>query len=144
VVRDLLAKSIALSAEKTPATAEAGYKKRHSYKPLPTQFRHGGFEYTQITRDRNAAIYEQIWNGCSNPSISYEIIRIRRREGFEIGGRFVEPAEVYPNSEAWGVDGWTAEDKKAAFRKLQTLVIERARTFPAKRSGGVSSQMESE
>ncbi len=47
-----------------------------------------------------------------NPSISYEVIRIRRREGFQIGGRFVEPAEVYPNSEAWGMDGFTLPTKK--------------------------------
>jgi hypothetical protein len=114
--------SIALSAEKARATIEGGCKKRHSYKPLPTQFRHGGFDYRQITRERNAAIYEQIWIGCRNPSLSYEVIRIRRREGFEIAGRFVEPAEVYPNSEAWGVDGWTMQDKDAAFRKLREVV----------------------
>ena len=69
----------------------------------------------------NVAIYEQIWIGCPNPSISYEVIRIRRREGFQINGRFVEPAEVYPNSEAWGVDGFTLSDKDAAFRKLKEL-----------------------
>jgi hypothetical protein len=72
-------------------------------------------------RDDNAAIYEQTWNGCLNPSISYEVIRIRRREGFHIGGRFVEPAEVYPNSEAWGMDGFTFTDKDAAFAKLRQL-----------------------
>ena len=32
-----------------------------------------------------------------------------------IGGRFIEPAEVYPNSEAWGVDGFTLTDKDATF-----------------------------
>ena len=112
---------MAPSAEKTRATTEGGYKKRHSYKALPTQFRHGGFDYRQIIRERNAAIYEQIWNWRRNPSVAYEIIRIRRREGFEIGGRFVEPAEVYPNSEAWGVDGFTLTDKEAAFAKVREL-----------------------
>jgi hypothetical protein len=33
----------------------------------------------------------------------------------------VEPAEVYPNSEAWGVDGFTLTDKEAAFAKLSEL-----------------------
>jgi len=81
------------------------------------------------------AIYEQIWNCCSNPAVCYEVIRIRHREGFQIGDRFVEPAEVYPNSEAWGVDSWTMQDKVAAFRKLREAVVEPAGTFRGKRSG---------
>jgi hypothetical protein len=53
------------------------------------------------------------------PSVSYEVVRIRRREGFRIDGRFVEPAEVYPNSDVWGVDGFTLTDQDAAFAKLR-------------------------
>jgi hypothetical protein len=49
------------------------------------------------------------------------VIRIRRREGFQIGARLVEAAEVYPNSEAWGVVGFTLTDKDAAFAKLRQL-----------------------
>src|SRR5205807_9227752 len=96
-------------------------KKGPFYKPLPTGFRHDGSVYRQIAREGNAAIYEQTWNNCLNPSICYEVIRTRSREGFQIGSRFVEPAEVYPNSEAWGVDGFTLTDKDAAFAKLREL-----------------------
>src|SRR4029077_16733520 len=87
IVRD----SVGVSSAKTRATAEAWGKERHFYKPLSTQFRHGGFEYPQIARERDAAIYEQRWDGCTDPSVCYEVIRIRRREGFEISGRYVEP-----------------------------------------------------
>ncbi len=114
-------RSTELSRAKTRATAEAGGKKRHFYKPLPTQFQHGGFEYRQIARERDAAIYEQRWGGCADPSVCYEVIRIRRREGFQIGERFIKPAEVYPNSEAWGTDGFTLTDNDAAFAKLREL-----------------------
>jgi hypothetical protein len=114
---------VELPAPKTSATAEAWSKKRRSYKPLPTRFRHGGCDYRQIAREGNAAIYEQAWSGCSNPAVSCEIIRIRWHDGFQIGGRFVEPAEIYPNSEAWGVDGFTLTDKDAAFAKLQEVAI---------------------
>jgi hypothetical protein len=107
---------------KTRATAEAWSKKGHSCKPLPVQFRRGGFEYRQIAREGNAAIYEQTWSGCAEPSVCYEVIRIRRRGGFQIGDRFVEPAEVYPSSGVWGVDGFTLTDKDAAFAKLRELV----------------------
>jgi hypothetical protein len=106
---------------KTRATAEAWGKKQHSCKPLPIQFRRDGFNYRQIARERNAAIYEQTWNGCSNPSVCYEVVRIRRREGFQIDGRFVEPAEIYPKAEAWGVDGFTLTDRDAAFAKLREV-----------------------
>jgi len=72
---------------KTRATAEAWGKKRHFYKPLPIRFRRDGFSYRQIARERDAAIYEQSWTGCAEPSVCYEIIRIRRRDGFQIDGR---------------------------------------------------------
>jgi hypothetical protein len=114
----LAERSVPLRAKKTGAGAEARGSKHHFYKLLPVQFPHGGFYYRQIAREGSAAIYEQIWNGCANAAVCYEVVRVRRREGFHISDRFVEPAEVYPNSEAWGVDGWAAEDKEAAFRKL--------------------------
>jgi hypothetical protein len=110
--------SMPVSAQKTRATAEGGSKKGHSYKPLPKEFRRDGFEYRQIYREGDYAIYEQHWSACRNPSVCYEVIRIRRREGFHIGARFIEPAEVYPNSETWGVDGFTLTDRDAAFTKL--------------------------
>jgi len=114
---------IPLPSRKTSATAEAGSKGGQFYRPLPKEFRHKGFSYRQIARQGDAAIYEQTWNGSSEPSIAYEVVRIRRREGFEIAGRFVAPAEVYPNSEAWGVDDFTFSDKDAALTKLRALGI---------------------
>jgi hypothetical protein len=113
--------SIPSSTPKTRATAQGGAKKRRFLKPLPEEFRRDGFEYRQVYREGDAAIYEQRWSGCSNPSVCFEVIRIRRREGFQIGARFVEPAEVYPKAEAWGVDGFTLSDKDAAFAKLREI-----------------------
>jgi hypothetical protein len=46
---------------------------------------------------------------------------VLRVGGFQIDGRLVEPAEVYPNSETWGVDGFTFTDKDAAFAKLREV-----------------------
>jgi hypothetical protein len=114
---------------KASATAEGGNKKSR-YKSLPKEFRRDGFAFRQIARTKNAAIYEQTWNGCSNPSVCYEVIRIRRRDGFQIDGRFVEPAETYPNSQAWGTNGWTVHDKETAFRKLREL----SKRLPNKKS----------
>jgi hypothetical protein len=88
---------------------------------LPKEFRRDGFSYQQIAREGDVAIYEQAWDGSCDPCIVYEVVRIRRREGFLIGDRLVEPAEVYPNSEAWGVHGFTLTDKDTAFGKLRAL-----------------------
>lgn len=110
-----------LSVRKTSATADAGTQKRY-FRPLPKEFRHDGFSHRQIARDGEAAIYEQTWIGFPDPAICFEVIRVKRREGFEIDGRFVEPGEVYPNSEAWGLDGLTVTHKGAAFRKLREIV----------------------
>jgi hypothetical protein len=115
---------IPTSSRKKRAKAEGGTKKGRFYKPLPTRFRRNGFEYRQIAREGHAAIYEQTWNGSENPSIAYEVIRIRRREGFQIDGRFVEPAEVYPNSEAWGVDGFTFTDRNKAWHKISKMSLQ--------------------
>lgn len=116
-----LGQSLADSDRKARSTAEAGSQKGRFYKPLPKKFRRDGFQYRQIAREGDAAIYEQTWDECCNPSVSYEVVRIRRRDGFWIDDRFVEPAEVYPNSEAWGTDGFTLIDKDAAFVKLREL-----------------------
>ena len=113
--------SLLSPARKTIPTTEAWGNKCHFCKPLPKEFRRDGFQYRQISREGNAAIYEQKWSGCSEPSVCYEVIRIRRRDGFHIGGRFVPPAEVYPNSEGGDADGFTLTDKDAAFAKLREL-----------------------
>jgi hypothetical protein len=107
------------------ATAEGGGNKGHSDKPLPEEFRRDGFHYRQIAREGDAAIYEQTRKG-NEDSAALEVIRIRQRERFEIGGRVVAPAEIYPRSEAWGVDGFTLTKKDAAFRKFRVVAGRKA------------------
>jgi hypothetical protein len=105
---------------KTRATAERGVKKGR-YRPIAKEFRHDGFTFRQIAREGDVGIYEQKRNGCANPSTAYEVVRIRRREAREIKGKLLEAAEVYPRSEAWGIDGFTLTDKDAAFAKLREI-----------------------
>lgn len=112
------------SACKTRATSEGGDKKGPFYKPLPKEFRRDGFTFRQIAREGNAAIYEQTWNGCGNPTVCYEVIRIRRRDGFQIADRFVEPAEVYPSSEVWGAGGFTFTNRDKAWAKFSEISLE--------------------
>jgi hypothetical protein len=112
--------SVASTASKTRPRAEARTQTGH-FRLLPKEFRRDGFQLRQIAREANAAIYSQTWIGCSDSAICFEVIRVKRREGFEINGRFVPPGEVYPSSELWGMDAFTLTDKDAAFRKLREL-----------------------
>jgi hypothetical protein len=112
------------SSRKTSARAEGGTKKGRFYRPLPTEFRRGGFNYRQIVREGNVALYQQHWSGCAEPSVCYEVISIRRRDGFQISEKFIEPYEVYPNSEAWGVDGFTLTDRNKAWDKFFEISLE--------------------
>jgi hypothetical protein len=91
---------------------------------LRKEFRRDGFNYRQIARECDAAIYEQTWLGCAEPSQSYEVIRVRHRDGFQINGRYIEPAEVYPASELWGVDGFTFTDRDKACDKFCKISLE--------------------
>jgi hypothetical protein len=111
---------MSISAQKTRARAEACTEKGHC-RPLPKEFRRDGFNYRLLACEGYGAIYEQTWRGCRDPAPCYEIIRIRQRPAFCIGNRFVEPAEVYPNSEAWGTNAFTLTNKDTAFGKLRTL-----------------------
>ena len=123
---------------KTSATAEGGTKKGHFYELIKKEFRRRGFQYRQIARNKDAAIYEQTWLGCAEPTSSYEVVRIRRREGFQIGNRFVKAAEIYPNSEAWGVDGFTFINKDKAWAKFFEISLEE----PARKRKGVNLKWE--
>ena len=115
---------------KTSATPKARTKERHSYKPLRKEFQGHGFNYRQIAREGDVALYEQRWAGCPDAAVCFEVIRVRRREGFQIDGRFVEPAKVYPRSELWGVDGFTFTDKDTAFAKLREIATTRTEKSP--------------
>jgi hypothetical protein len=104
---------------KTRSSVLQGSKKGLSYRPLKTQFRKGGFDYRQIMREGDVAIFEQRWG--KSPNVCYEVVRIRRHDGFHKGGVFIEPAEMYPRSEEWGVHGWTVLTRDAAFDKLREI-----------------------
>jgi hypothetical protein len=112
-------------ANKTRTAEKRALKKGH-YEPVAMAFRLGGFNYRQIARQRDWAIYEQRWTGCAEPSVCYEVVHIRRVEATTFpSGRSYPAREVYPPSEAWGVDGFTLTDRDAAFNKLKTNVAGR-------------------
>ena len=102
-------------ALKTRPVEKCLARKGH-YKPIATEFKHGGFNYRQIAREGDVAIYEQRWRDSEN--VCYEVVRIRRHEAKTFPGGKSSPArEAYPSSAAWGDLGWTVTTLDAALRK---------------------------
>jgi len=95
--------------------------------PLPKTFRRDQFDYQQTQRSEDAAIYEQSKHGRVS---TYEVILIRQQLAHTIsrGDDQVEldEKELYPNSEQWGVSGWSYLTLKDARRKFYSLEPETA------------------
>ena len=90
-----------------------------NYKPLSNDFRKFGFNFKQVFREGDYAIYEQ--TRAETKQINWETIRIRRHNGFIIGGVSIEPSEVYPSNEKWGDDGFTHTTLKSAQAKIEVM-----------------------
>src|SRR5262249_28032512 len=108
-------------APKNRAKAISISKRGQCYKLLERHFQRDQFNYKQLVRQGDAAIYSQTWRGCSEPSIIFEVIWVRRHNGKEIKGQWVEPSEFYPSSTEWGKYGFTFTHEDAAFAKLREL-----------------------
>lgn len=88
-------------------------------KPLETEFTYRGFAYRQIAREGDIALFEQ--KKESHKRIFYEVVKVRRHDGFKIAGKTCPPAEYYPSDHEWGTHGWSFSDRKFADRKYQEL-----------------------
>lgn len=89
-------------------------------KKIEKSFVSKGFEFKQVLRDGDMAIYEKHAPGskCS----SYELIHITSHNGYVIAGNKIPPSEVYPSDSQWGVHGWTYPTLKAAKAKLEEKI----------------------
>ena len=89
------------------------------------------FDYCRVEKiDRLslAVLAESIRHPRELRAIPIRSIRAKRHSVAEKAPHFffwhvlaIEPASIYPNSEAWGVDGFTFTDKDAAFAKLREI-----------------------
>ena len=88
--------------------------------PVRKEFSNGQFLYRQLKRIGDLAIYAQIRESII---LAYEVIKIKRHNGYEIAGIKIEPAEMYPSSSFWGVNGWTYTNYNSAETKLEKLHV---------------------
>jgi hypothetical protein len=97
-----------------------------TYKPLKTEFTHKGFRYNQLYREGDFAIFHMVAEKGTLHQKSFdcgfEVVIIKRHDGYELAGTKIEPAEVYPGTSQWGSYGWTYRDLYHAELKFQELV----------------------
>jgi len=88
------------------------------YSVAAIEFRLLGFEYTQLKRLGDVAIYRQSKKGLPD---GYEVVRIQKHEAFSAFGKDFPAGESYPSSQQWGSDGWTYRTLEDAEQKFQEL-----------------------
>ena len=89
------------------------------YKVIPSEFKKKGFTYKQVRRDGMKAIFEQTREGTDLKN--YEVVKLGRHNGYNMGGVFIEPAETYPGSSLWGIMGWTSQSIDSALERYNSL-----------------------
>ena len=89
-------------------------------KKLPLKFTRWGFEFTQMKRTPNVALYMQ--KNLETGIVHFEIVRpLIKRADTTLRGVVYPAGEYYPSSELWGVMGWTTKRDGAAaeiFRRV--------------------------
>ena len=102
-------------------------------KRLPEKFTRNRYQFEQLCRTEETAIYVQHVNGRQK---SYEVIviRVSDRKAVKSAGKvqFVgcESYECYPSSETWGRCGWTYTTEEDARAKYD-LLNDPSYKFPA-------------
>lgn len=92
-------------------------------KPLALETSHSGYKLTQVHREGKLAIYAGQKINHSKPH-HWEVIRIRSGKAFTSPDGVAYPdREVYPKSESWGTDGWTAMSLPDALKKLKEWAL---------------------
>lgn len=88
------------------------------YKQLKTLFTRKGFTHKELIREGDKAIYEQ---SKGKKIKMYEVVKIRRHDGYKLGEIYVEPSETYPSDSEWGTFGWTFNDLDLAKKKFNSI-----------------------
>ena len=86
---------------------------------IQPHFRHDKFDYEQIHRKGNVAVFRQSKGG---KTYGFETVIIgHRRAGTLPDGTHFPEGEAYPRSEEWGTRGWSYRDESDAMAKAITL-----------------------
>lgn len=95
-------------------------KEKPSYfKPLPYSKTKNGFIYTLVKREDKVAMYQQ--HNKAGELVAFEVFSITTHNGYEIAGKIIPPAELFPSNEMFGVTAWSFRDREGALIKFKEL-----------------------
>ena len=103
-------------------TPKTGFQREQKLKILEESFTSKGFKLQQVKRDGDIAIYKKQLDDPECENYHYEVIAIKRHNGYEIAGVKMPPAEMYPSDSQWGDWAFTCttiEDANRRFGELQ-------------------------
>ena len=74
-----------------------------------------------VGRDGDVAIYKKQLDEPDTEAFNYEVIAIKRHNGYEIAGVKMPPAEMYPSDGQWGDWGHTCTSREDADKRFIQL-----------------------
>lgn len=89
-------------------------------KHIPDTFTQHGWNLELVERQGDMAIYQRSKPGGLPPH--YEVVRLRQRDAYQLGGRDIPAGETYPSSRVWGKDGFTCPTLAKAREKFLTML----------------------
>jgi len=113
------------------------------FKILPLEFSKNQFDFKQIKREANVAIYSKVkksidieGEACPQKQLHYEVIKINRHDAYFLAGNKISAGESYPSNEQWGNRGLStnslerAEEIFKEFLKDKTIVGDQIIKYP--------------
>ena len=80
----------------------------------------GGYTLTLLHRPGDIAVFDKRKLGHTRAH-SFEVVRIRRHDGFNISGRVIPPSEYLPRAEEFGVHGFDCLTLDDACRRAAAM-----------------------
>ena len=95
-------------------------------KKLPTIFRSDNFDFRQLAREGDVALFRKTKQYPSLLLETFEVVIVRKMDD-HIGprGEMISAGEHMPRSEQWGTHGWSLQTLDRAWEKFRALRDER-------------------
>ena len=90
-------------------------------KILEDNFSSKGFNLSLVKREGDVAIYKKQLDEPDSEAFNYEVIAIKRHNGYEIAGVKMPPAEMYPSNTQWGDWAYTCTSREDADKRFIQL-----------------------
>lgn len=99
-------------------------------KTIPTTFRSDGFDFRQLKREGDVAMF--VKGKPTHTRESYEVVIVQIVPTKTICGREVLEHEAMPSASDWGVQGWSYMELSAANKRFFSLqdAVSRRRSQP--------------